>query len=208
MREWVRGWSSCRGAPEPVEEADGFRIDVGVPGHRVRFVLPGTESVRERAAAEPGTWLKVCGRREAVAPLLDPRWVLDEPEFLMSTALRGSGGPVAAPAGYRTGLVREHGFHEVVVVASDGARAARGRFAVHGGVAVVDQVVTEPAHRRRGLGRHVMSTIGVHAKVRGAVVAVLVSTVEGRRLYESLGWRVDSEVVAAHLPETAGPPPP
>ncbi|MEU4446109.1 GNAT family N-acetyltransferase [Actinosynnema sp. NPDC050801] len=206
MREWVLGWSLCRDAPEPVEEPDGFRIDVGLPGHRVRFVLAGTASVRERAVAstEPGTWLKICGRRADVVPLLGPGWVVGAPEFLMSTT-PGDGPAVPAPDGYRTEVVRERRFHEVVVTAPDGGRAARGRFAVHGGVAVVDQVVTEPAHRRRGLGRCVMGTIGAHARDRGAGVAVLVATVEGRHLYESLGWWVDSEVVAAHRPDPAAP---
>ncbi|MFE9746748.1 GNAT family N-acetyltransferase [Saccharothrix saharensis] len=204
VREWVWGWSSCRDAPEPVEEPDGFRIDVGAPGHRVRFVLAGTASVRARATAStaPGTWLKVCAPRADVVPLLGPEWVVGGPEFLMSSAL-GGGVVTSAPDGYRSRIVRERGFAEVLVDAPNGDRAARGRFAVHGGAAVVDQVETWPAHRRLGLGRHVMSTIGAHAADLGAGVAVLVGTAEGRHLYESLGWRVDSDVVAAHLPDPA-----
>ena len=204
MREWVWGWTLCREAPEPVEEPDGFRIDVGAPGHRVRFVVIGTASVPARAAAStgPGTWLKVCARRADVVPLLGAEWVVGDPEFLMSLPL-GGGVAEPAPPGYRTAIVPRRGFEEVVLTAPDGDRAARGRFSLHDGTAVVDQVVTEPAHRRRGLGRHVMSTIGVHARDRGAAVAVLVSSAEGRHLYESLGWRVDSDVVAAHLPEPA-----
>ncbi|MCE6995033.1 GNAT family N-acetyltransferase [Saccharothrix sp. S26] len=206
VREWVRGWSACRGTPEPVEEPDGFRIDVGTPGHRVRFVLVGTASVRARATelTGPGTWLKVCAPRAEAVPLFGRKWVVGDPEFLMSCAL-GGGVVTSAPDGYRTAVVRERGFAQVVVTGPDGDRAARGRFAVHGGAAVVDQVETEPAHRRLGLGRHVMSTIGARAADLGAGVAVLVSTVEGRHLYESLGWRVDSDVVAAHLPEPAAP---
>ncbi|MFJ6675045.1 GNAT family N-acetyltransferase [Actinosynnema sp. NPDC091369] len=206
VREWVWGWSLCRAVPEPVEEPDGFRIDVGAPGHRVRFVVAGSASVRGRAAAltGPGTWLKVCAPRADVVPLLGPEWVVGDPEFLMSSTL-GGGAVTSAPDGYRTRVVPERGFEEIVVDAPSGDRAARGRFAVHGGAAVVDQVETYPAHRRLGLGRHVMSTIGARAADCGAGVAVLVSTAVGRHLYESLGWRVDSDVVAAHLPEPATP---
>jgi GNAT superfamily N-acetyltransferase len=39
---------------------------------------------------------------------------------------------------------------------ADGAFAARGKIAVTGPTAAVDQVKTDPAHQRRGLGRLVM----------------------------------------------------
>ncbi|MFI9817553.1 GNAT family N-acetyltransferase [Saccharothrix variisporea] len=218
-RQWVRGWAWCRDTPDPVEEHDGFRIDVGLSGHRVRYVITGTASVRERSSLTvPGTWLKVCAPREEVLPLLGVGWVVGEPEYLMSVPLGGVGacsvgvvgarsvgvvGPCSVaevPDGYRVEVVGERGFHEVVVTGVGGAPAARGRFAVREGAAVVDQVVTEPEHRRRGLGKLVMGLVGELAAERGARVGVLVSTVAGRPLYESLGWRVDSDVVAAHVP--------
>lgn len=202
LGEWVRGWALCRATPDPVEEHDGFRVDVGLAGHRVRYVIGGTGSVRERAAlTAPGTWLKVAAPRAEVLPLLGPAWQVGAPEYLMSVALDGSGAARPVPDGYRVEVAGEGGCHEVVVVGPGGDPAARGRFAVRDGAAVVDQVGTEPEHRRRGLGKLVMGLIGVDAARRGARVAVLVSTVEGRHLYESLGWRVESDVVAAHVPE-------
>ncbi|GAB4589190.1 GNAT family N-acetyltransferase [Nocardia sp. IFM 10818] len=178
---------------------------MGKHGHRVRFVLTGTASVRRRAESltEPGTWLKVCGRRDEVLPLLDSAWRVGDPEYLMSVPVAGGDARIAAPAGYSSEIVAERGFHEVVVRREDGAHAARGRVAVHGATAVVDQVVTEPDHRRRGLGRVVMDGLRTVAAAHGATTAVLVSTVEGRHLYRTLGWQVDSEMVAAHLPEPA-----
>lgn len=199
-RQWVRGWAWCRDTSDPVEERDGFRVDVGLAGHRVRYVITGTASVRERSSlTAPGTWLKVCAPRDEVLPLLGPEWVVGEPEYLMSVPL-GGGAVGAPPAGYRVEVVGERGFHEVVVLGPGDVPAARGRFAVRDGAAVVDQVVTEPDHRRRGLGKLVVGLVGVRAAERGARVGVLVSTVAGRPLYESLGWRVDSDVVAAHVP--------
>ncbi|XVV00150.1 GNAT family N-acetyltransferase [Actinosynnema sp. CA-248983] len=202
VRQWVGGWVLCRDAPDPVEEHDGFRVDVGRAGHRVRYVIAGTSSVRERAAVTtPGTWLKVCAPRADVLPLLGPEWSVGAPEFLMSVVLDGAGEAGAAPDGYRVEVAGERGYREVVVVGPEGDPAARGRFAVRDGAAVVDQVATEPAHRRRGLGRLVMRLMSADAARRGAGVAVLVGTVEGRPLYESLGWRVESDVVAAHVPD-------
>ncbi|MBP2471648.1 GNAT superfamily N-acetyltransferase [Crossiella equi] len=202
VRAWVWGWSLCRDSASPVAEPDGFRIDVAKPGHRVRYVLPGADSVRERAAAlsAPGTWLKVCAPREQVLPRLTEPWLAVEPEYLMSLHLPGTPAP-AAPAGYSVSLEPTRGYHELVVRAPDGGLAAHGRFAVHERTATVDQVWTDPAHRRRGLGRVVMGGLADRALGLGAAKAVLVSTVVGRQLYESLSWRVESEVTAAHLPE-------
>lgn len=85
------------------------------------------------------------------------------------------------------------GTTRVLVLTEDGAFAARGQIAVPGPgrPAVVDQVETSPAHRRRGLGSLVMRTLANAAVEVGASAAVLGATIEGRALYESLGWRTD-----------------
>ncbi|GAA1995022.1 hypothetical protein [Amycolatopsis minnesotensis] len=72
VTEWVHGWARSRGTAAPTPEPDGFRIDVGRHGHRVRYVLTGTGTAgdRARSVASPGTWLKVCGpRADTVAAL-------------------------------------------------------------------------------------------------------------------------------------------
>ncbi|MEV8437744.1 GNAT family N-acetyltransferase [Actinosynnema sp. NPDC051121] len=200
VAEWVRGWALSRGTPDPVEEPDGYRIDVGLPGHRVRYVLPDPRSVGPRAAGltEPGTWLKVCGSAEQVRPALDSRWTIGAPEYLMSTGL-GTRPPVTPPDPYTVQPGVTGDVHDVVVRAADGGWAARGWVAVRGRAAVVDRVETDPAHRRRGLGSVVMSELMRVASDRGAVRAVLVATEEGRALYRRLGWAVESPVTAAHL---------
>jgi GNAT superfamily N-acetyltransferase len=67
--------------------------------------------------------------------------------------------------------------------------AAEGTIGVLGTDAVVDAVETTPRFRRQGLARHVMATVQVAAVERGATHGILAATVDGRRLYESLGWR-------------------
>jgi ribosomal protein S18 acetylase RimI-like enzyme len=78
----------------------------------------------------------------------------------------------------------------VRVCSADGAVAARGQIAVTGSSAVVDQVETDPAHQRRGLGSLVMRTLANDAVARGASTGVLGASSEGRALYEALGWQV------------------
>jgi GNAT superfamily N-acetyltransferase len=198
VTDWVWGWALSRGTPDPVTEPDGYRIDIGLPGHRVRYVLPDPGSAGPRAAGltEPGTWLKVCGSPEQV--LLSPQWTVGAPEYLMSVELT-TPAFVVPPEHYTVELHSNGDVHDAVIRAADGGCAAKGRVAVRGRAAVIDAVETDPAHRRRGLGSVVMSELSRAASDRGAARAVLVATEAGLALYRKLGWKVDSPITAAHL---------
>jgi GNAT superfamily N-acetyltransferase len=65
-----------------------------------------------------------------------------------------------------------------------GPRSLRDR------AAFVYNVYTEPAHRRRGLGRLLMDTIHVWCRGNGLDVVMLNASVFGRPLYESMGYQV------------------
>lgn len=194
---WVRGWAVSRAVPPPVEEPDGLRVDVGRPGHRVRYLLrsPSTVATRARAVAAPGTWLKTCGSRSAVLAGLTTEWEAGETEYLMT--FDGGIPPAEVPGAYEVTVTGEGPLWSVEVTL-DGARAAGGWVAVASGMAVFDRIVTEPEHRRRGLGRVVMHRLGIAA---GARSSVLLASAAGRGLYGSLGWREVSDVVPAHVPE-------
>nr|WP_249408756.1 GNAT family N-acetyltransferase [Frigoribacterium sp. CFBP 8751] len=81
-----------------------------------------------------------------------------------------------------------------VRVEVDGVVAARGQAAVVGEHVVFDRIATEPDFRRRGLGRRVMAGLEHGAAARGATTGLLFASVDGRRLYESLGWREVAEL--------------
>ncbi|MGW3913784.1 GNAT family N-acetyltransferase, partial [Streptomyces sp. NPDC005070] len=91
----------------------------------------------------------------------------------------------------RAGLTR------ALVRSADGAFAARGQVAVTGSAYAIDQVETDPAHQRRGLGRLLMNTLAEVAAGQGATAGVLVATPEGRALYEAVGWRVLAPLTGA-----------
>jgi GNAT superfamily N-acetyltransferase len=55
---------------------------------------------------------------------------------------------------------------------------------------VFDQIVTDEAHRRLGLGTVVMLNLDAVAEQAGATDRLLVATEAGRALYERLGWTV------------------
>ncbi|MGI5357369.1 GNAT family N-acetyltransferase [Streptomyces sp. CA-252508] len=190
---WVRGWAVSRGTPAPVEQPWGYRIDVGLPHHVFRHVLPRPDEASVRAlcedVTEPGAWLKVLAEPQDAVRWITPGWTVpDDPGFMMFTALRAAPAP-ALPEGYAMESATGDGVHHVRVVAPDGAPAARGRAAATGATAVMDGIETYDGHRRRGLGRVVMRALETAAAEAGATTGVLAATVQGRALYRTLGWR-------------------
>ncbi|WP_329413507.1 GNAT family N-acetyltransferase [Streptomyces sp. NBC_00704] len=206
VRAWVDGWVVSRGAAPPAAAPWGWTVDVGAgAGHVTRHVFGDTgealteATVREVAGAVTGAgvWLKAFADPAVVGPWLGPGWWIDpEPGYLMTAPLPDA-PPGAAPEGYRTRTWSRGGVTRTMVAAPDGSLAARGQIAATGATAVVDQVETAPDHRRRGLGALVMRTLHRAAAEQGARTGVLGATPQGRALYESLGWRVESSLTSA-----------
>jgi GNAT superfamily N-acetyltransferase len=204
VRAWTHGWAASRGAAEPAPRPWGFTIDVGLSGHVERHVLPTADEATVRKITEnvtaPGVWLKTFVPPETLTTWLAPGWSLaGGPGFLMSASLRAAHAepPAAPPDGYRLRSWTRAGVTCVLVRGNDGAFAARGQIAVTGPTAVVDQVETDPAHRRRGLGRLVMRALADAAAGQGATAGVLGATPDGRALYEAMGWRLLAPVTSA-----------
>lgn len=196
---WVRGWVVSRGAADPVATPWGFTVDVGQVRHATRHVLTAGDEATVRAVARevaaPTVWLKVFAAPASVVEWAGPDWRVDEPGWLMWTRLRRVPRP-ALPPGHRLRTWTRGGVVRVLVTAADGSFAARGQIAVTGATAVVDQIETAPQHRRKGLGRVVMHTLGETALDAGAGTGLLGGTPDGRALYESLGWRVQAPLVS------------
>ncbi|WP_030671560.1 GNAT family N-acetyltransferase [Streptomyces sp. NRRL B-1347] len=200
VRTWAAGWAVSRRTPPPVELPWGIYLDVGSAGQVGRHVLPyATESVVRAAAASasvPDTWLKVPGEPAEIEPWLPEGWVVDKEEcgYLMSADLRAT--HPAVPDGYAVSVETHDGVTFVRVHDETGAPAARGQMAVLGEATVVDRVVTEEAHRRRGLGSCVMGVLADEALARGAGLGVLGATDDGHALYETLGWKLRAPLTA------------
>ncbi|MEU3709289.1 GNAT family N-acetyltransferase [Streptomyces catenulae] len=198
---WAHGWARARTHPVPRVVPGGLRIELGRPRDAVRYILPDPDPVAlrdlDRTAAAPHTWIKVFAPHAEVAPLLSPAWHHAGPQYLMTAPMPPSSQVTPAPPGYRLDTEECDGILDVRVWATGEAAdrpAASGRAALIGGTggaplsAVFDMITTEPEHRRRGLGRLVMTVLGIHAARRGASEGLLVATPSGRELYASLGW--------------------
>jgi GNAT superfamily N-acetyltransferase len=184
-----------------VRRGYGYQIDLGLPDHLQRHVVINNDGRHLRdligSLQTPGTWLKVCAPVDDVASLLHESWQVQEPEYLMAVALRDTS--VMAPEGYRMSLTTSGAVSEAEFRGMDGELAARGRVAQCDGTATFDQIVTEPAHQRKGLGRLIMAALTKESITHGARTGVLVATEQGRALYQAIGWTLVSPVVAAVL---------
>lgn len=211
VRAWAAGWAVSRGTPAPTDAGGSHRIAVGLPGHAVRYVVPSTDTgpLRELAdeVAAPDVWLKVCAERDAVLPLLGTGWRVDATEYLMAAPLAATARSASAPAGYRLEVEAADGAVDVRVLTEDGRPAASGRVGCAGPDAVYDKIVTEPEHRRRGLGSLVMRRLAHECRASGAERGVLVATEVGLALYRAIGFRLHSPVIPAVFAQTtAGTP--
>lgn len=195
---WGTGWAASRRTPDPVEVPGGFRVDVGDPGHRVRHVLHDLSALPGLGvAAVPGAWVKAAAEPADLHRAL-PGWTPGDPGYLMT-------GPVpvdvpAPPAGYTLETGEEPGVLTVTVRDAEGP-AASGRLGLAGEFGVLDKIVTEPAHRRRGLGALVVAALLAEAGTRGVKAGLLVGTDDGRALYRALGWSDRAPVPSAYVPE-------
>jgi len=188
---WVAARSIARGLPLPVPDHGGMRVDTGTPAEIRRYVFAGlVPAIFELAAAieTPNVYIKVCAAAGGVRRLLPPRWQLQPAGYLMAQ----DGPPCDMPAplpGYRIECVQDGAVSAVRILADDGLLAASGYAAEHEGVFILDRILVDPAHRRRGLGRALVTAL-VSMQRSSASRRVLVATDEGCAVYQTLGWRV------------------
>ncbi|MFF2011255.1 GNAT family N-acetyltransferase [Streptomyces sp. NPDC058195] len=199
VRTWVAGWAVSRRTPPPVERPWGYYIEVADnPAEVGRHVLPVAEEslVRDAAAAVavPRTWMKMPAEPEEIGSWLTPGWVVAREETGHLMAIDLTVTEPRTPEGYAVAAEYVDGVVHVHVRDMAGRSAAQGQAAIIGEAAVMDRVVTDEAHRRRGLGSLVMRTLADQAVVRGAYAGVLGATDPGRALYEMLGWKKHSTI--------------
>lgn len=192
VRTWVAGWAVSRRTPPPVEKPWGVYIEVaGNPDEVGRHVLPETEELLVRSVAAsvsvPRTWMKMPAEPEEIESWLPQGWVMEETGHLMAVDLMAT-DPVA-PERYTATVETRGAVTYARVLDAAGKQVAQGQMASLGEAVVVDRVMTEEAHRRRGLGNFVMRTLADRALETGAVLGVLGATDAGRALYGALGWK-------------------
>ncbi|MHA6764186.1 GNAT family N-acetyltransferase [Streptacidiphilus sp. PAMC 29251] len=212
VRRWQRGWSLARGLPPAEAIEDGLRIRCGQPSREVEVLalradeVPGSVArlAAGVAAERLNTWLTVPTHRPVeVAAEVEAAGLelLHRSESLMTAELARH--PRYAPAAPYRSEVRQAGPVITVTLHHPAAEepVARGTVAIVGSDAIADRIETAAAHRRRGLGRALMSALVQAALDQGARTGLLIASVDGQHLYSSLGWHPYAAVLIAHAPK-------
>ncbi|MGR4862997.1 GNAT family N-acetyltransferase [Caulobacter sp. LARHSG274] len=198
---WQEAHSVARGAPPPVHDHGGFRVDTRSENERMRWVFPqpcgGLHAVA-CSVTEPGCYLKLCGDEDALQGALPPGWEIQPAAYLM-TATDIVFDPKPLADGYRLELQQSGPVTQVRILARDGELAASGQAAETAAAFVYDRIETALEHRRKGLGAVVMAALG-STRTSPAATPLLVATEEGRSLYARLGWTVLSPLATATIP--------
>ena len=195
VRRWLEGWRLCRGLEPVIEYDDAYAAVLRLPGRERELFARSddAEAVDRLARALPAdTWLTVAtqggheiARRLAAAGARP----FDEQKTLMSIDLHQH--PLA------TAEFESAGPLEYARVLIDGTVAAHGMVAIVGDDAVMHDIQTDPAYRRRGLGSTVMGALSRRALERGASTGLLMATTDGFHLYRKLGWLPEATMVTA-----------
>lgn len=196
---WGRGRAVSRLTAPPVPVPGGFEVEVGPPSREIRQVFH-TWSAESLAAAaerhpEPGRQIMIAGPRRVLRESVPATWTMDPAGHLMTVAFAPARYRV--PDDYRLSVETEGALTVARAWYLTGELVASARLGRDGEFGVFDKVVTDRAHRRRGLGAMLMRALSGHAVPLGMRWGLLVGSDEGRALYEHLGWTFVSDFPGA-----------
>jgi GNAT superfamily N-acetyltransferase len=194
IETWLTGWARARDVGQPADLGDCWRVEIGWPSQKMRYVFPLPSRELPNLAAtitDPLIYLKAFVTADAMTALLPPGWAVEPQCVMMLLDDLNSTQPVL-PAGYRL----EQGGRNARILYAD-AVVASGQVVEEKSLAVFVGIKVDAAHRRRGLGRAVMGALTAMARDLDARRGALVATQEGQALYQALGWRDYAPYVSA-----------
>lgn len=203
LEKWLTGWSLSRGLPLPVKSGSGFRVDVGWPEQKARYVFPGfTNEFTDLAntITEPWVFLKVCAPADVIKDRIPSQWVLQPPGFMMTCFKTMSSPERALTDEYILDVKNEVPVSIAKILTIHGDIAAIGRLVFVDDFVIYDRIETDTLHRRKGLATIILKTLETIAISRGKTKAVLVATEAGKALYETLGWTLYAPYTSVVIP--------
>lgn len=197
---WALGYCRSRGYADPAPGPAGLWMQIGQPEQVGRHIPtepfdPDAYRSLVESVTEPFVYVEAIAPRADVLALTPAGWTPRDSHWLMTTPLKAEAAP-PLPAGYELRLIETDGLCRVEIDAPDGALAASGNCGLGGVHGTFDKIVTDEAHRRRGLGSVIMQALTTAALARGVTDGILIATPDGRALYRALGWTDVGEVVS------------
>lgn len=200
LHAWLEARSIARGFPAPILDQGAWRIETGSATEVRRWIFPRvTPELRALGSAidDPRMIIRAAVTPEELAAALGSRWAVPERTYVMHRHEHRAVASALA-RGYRLETRRDGGVAHAFVLDENGFLAASGHAGRGSQAMAYDRIATDPAHRRKGLGRVIMLALGEILGEPG-IPEVLVATVAGRALYETLGWRVVAPYAQAML---------
>lgn len=203
LAAWVAARSMARGLAAPVADHGGWRVDTRSDIEWCRYISARADreiAALARTIERPQVFIKACTDDATLMHLLPDGWTLQQRAWVMTSLVEPPARHLAD--GYSLAVEIANDVISVRIAAPDGALAASGYAVETAGVFAYDRIVTSADHQRRGLGHAVMTSLRAQRR-SAASREMLVATDQGRALYTSLGWTVQSGYASALSPAAA-----
>ncbi len=79
-----------------------------------------------------------------------------------------------------------------------GHHVASGRLILVGRYGIIDNIYTDPEHRKRGLATRIVADLTRAGRFAGVKTGLLVATSKGYTLYLKMGWEVHAPYTSAY----------
>lgn len=195
VEKWLKAWSLSRELPPPLRYKSGFMVNVGEEKQKIRYVFPELNDdffQLSKAIEEPWIFLKVCVSPDELGYNLPQRWEIQPQGYMMPCFHLMNDLPLGLPINYKFELSNYNSTIVARVKSLTDELASEGRLIMVDDLAVYDRIFTNQNHRRKGLAAFLIKELEKIALTKGIFKNFLVATEEGKMLYESLGWEVNS----------------
>lgn len=204
IEKWLKGWSLSRELPLPVAYQSGFKVEVGYPHQKSRYVFPilNDDFIELMLSiSDPWIYLKVCASPEEVKSQISGKWEIQPQGYMMSCSHSMNIPDINLHHDYQLEYESYNSTCVVKIMTKNGELASTGRLVLVDDMAVYDRISTENDHQRKGLATFLMKELEKIALSKGVVNNFLVATEAGKSLYELLGWKIESLYTSIVIPD-------
>ena len=204
LKKWLTAWSLSRKLPLPERYKSGFKVEVGYPNQKRRFVFAELNNdflELSKSIDEPGIFLKVCSSPDELKNQIHPKWIIQPQGYMMSCFHQMDFRDCTLSNNYKLEFEHYNATYLVRIVTKQGELASTGHVVLVDDVAIYDRISTEPNHKRIGLASVLMKELEKIALANDVHHNFLVATEAGKAFYESLGWEMYSLYTSVVIPE-------
>ena len=192
---WLNAWSISRGLTLPTSFNSGFKVEVGYPNQKVRYVFPLLNEDFFRLANEidePYIYLKFCGPPKSIIDKIPSRWKIQPQGFMMVCFDKMKEIKTELSQDYNLKIDFSKAGYLAKIQTINGEVASEARLILVNDLAIYDRVITNDNHKRKGLASILIKELEKIAISEGVCKNFLVATEQGKFLYEKLGWKLYS----------------